>query len=974
MSDMDSASPVLKLCDFGASRYLKEVQGNDAAESSLDRLTHYVGSRWYRAPELMGNRTEYDELVDVWSSGTIIAEMVTGAALFQGEDETQVIASVCKLLGALPVALARSLEQHGLPLPARPVAQGTRTLQKMCGAKLGPKGIAMLEGMLEPDASRRPSASRIAAHAYLCEDDPVRAWDLDDGHVLRPLVDAVKATDLASTDDANLDSRCRAVARSLLDAPVATVDAWLSTFAEGEDEAPCWEKLALMLQRMIDSVLRARVSCCKDVILSQHQADLTLHEVVDAVEGEMGSASKNEAECCAVCSRMLQRLHDHPHCAAGVGAAGALSTVAAPVPKAARVRVPPTAFFNSAINQLLSLVSALLLDYEATTPADAKAPGTEQLERLLGMPAILEHPALLTPTSKSIFLYLRLSRTGLQRLTLTTSRETAWDDCVALLQREGYIMTARAALGMAQSCVIHPYYKSPYGKKLVDGHSVEEGEGLGPRKELFALLSAHVQQQWRATASVRVDARPGEAVIRPSDKAGEQNRTAFADKLVVGCRVAVGAGGTAFQVTRVRQDGAVQVDRLVREEEALADMSVSVEERCVPLLVYHQQSEGVWLNHALARQDQNEQRLRSLGALMGLTIANQCQLDLRLPELFFHMLTTPGYSPARTELANLDAAFAAQINAVDTMADGEFSRLLVADALPSSMSRSAYIENAVAEHFSAVEWQLDALREGFYGAVPLSVLAELAPVAHDLSRIVCGARDDRPDVDFAFRKVFQVVMDAALQHCAPLHDAFWEVVDGLTPQEKRGLLLFVTGISKLPEAGTEFLTIEMPFMPYGLEEHRKMLAMIPQSHTCDNILELPNYWEALLKTRPPPSENDEQHLAMLREELRRVLKEKLALAIANAHGYGLDSLEGGGGGDDDDQLAPAKADPEDDATDFPEIPMLDDDSDLPDIPMLDDDSTKPTAEPSSSVSVQKDGAEDEDEYGDDEFEDDDFED
>ena len=300
MRDMDSASPVLKLCDFGASRYLKEVQGNDAAESSLDRLTHYVGSRWYRAPELMGNRTEYDELVDVWSSGTIIAEMVTGAALFQGEDETQVIASVCKLLGALPVALARSLEQHGLPLPARPVAQGTRTLQKMCGAKLGPKGIAMLEGMLEPDASRRPSASRIAAHAYLCEDDPVRAWDLDDGHVLRPLVDAVKATDLASTDDANLDSRCRAVARSLLDAPVATVDAWLSTFAEGRMKRPAGRSFALVLQRMIDSVLRARVSCCKDVILSQHQADLTLHEVVDAVEGEMGSASKNEAECCGV--------------------------------------------------------------------------------------------------------------------------------------------------------------------------------------------------------------------------------------------------------------------------------------------------------------------------------------------------------------------------------------------------------------------------------------------------------------------------------------------------------------------------------------------------------------------------------------------------------------------------------------------------------------------------------------------------
>merc|ERR1719230_1818077 len=111
------------------------------------------------------------------------------------------------------------------------------------------------------------------------------------------------------------------------------------------------------------------------------------------------------------------------------------------------------------------------------------------------------------------------------------------------------------------------------------------------------------------------------------------------------------------------------------------------------------------------------------------------------------------------------------------MADGEFAELLAADALPSHTSRAAYVESAV--------------REGFYGAVPMSTLAELAPVAHDLARIVCGARDDRPDVDFSFRETFQVVMDAALQHCAPLHDAFWEVVDGLSPHEKRGLLLFV---------------------------------------------------------------------------------------------------------------------------------------------------------------------------------------
>jgi len=87
-ADGDAPPPTLKLCDFGASRYLVEKDAdNDAAGGGL---THYVGSRWYRAPELMANRTTYDELVDVWSCGTIVAEMATGEALFQGNDEAEV--------------------------------------------------------------------------------------------------------------------------------------------------------------------------------------------------------------------------------------------------------------------------------------------------------------------------------------------------------------------------------------------------------------------------------------------------------------------------------------------------------------------------------------------------------------------------------------------------------------------------------------------------------------------------------------------------------------------------------------------------------------------------------------------------------------------------------------------------------------------------------------------------------------------
>ncbi|KAJ1447496.1 kinase-like domain-containing protein, partial [Pelagophyceae sp. CCMP2097] len=74
----------LKLCDFGAGRFLDDVDGGSF---DSDALTHYVGSRWYRAPEMMAASTSYGLEADVWSAACIIAELATGEPLFPGEDE-----------------------------------------------------------------------------------------------------------------------------------------------------------------------------------------------------------------------------------------------------------------------------------------------------------------------------------------------------------------------------------------------------------------------------------------------------------------------------------------------------------------------------------------------------------------------------------------------------------------------------------------------------------------------------------------------------------------------------------------------------------------------------------------------------------------------------------------------------------------------------------------------------------------------
>jgi p38 MAP kinase len=64
----------LKVCDFGLARVTES------------QMTGYVSTRYYRAPEIMLTWQKYDEAVDIWSAGCILAEMLEGRPLFPGKD------------------------------------------------------------------------------------------------------------------------------------------------------------------------------------------------------------------------------------------------------------------------------------------------------------------------------------------------------------------------------------------------------------------------------------------------------------------------------------------------------------------------------------------------------------------------------------------------------------------------------------------------------------------------------------------------------------------------------------------------------------------------------------------------------------------------------------------------------------------------------------------------------------------------
>ncbi|XP_051951381.1 dual specificity tyrosine-phosphorylation-regulated kinase 4-like [Xyrauchen texanus] len=86
-----------KVTDFGCSSYENE------------RVLTYVGSRWYRAPEVI-LRQPYDTAIDMWSFGCVIAELFTGRPVITGKNELDQLASIMEVLGVPPTYFTEESE------------------------------------------------------------------------------------------------------------------------------------------------------------------------------------------------------------------------------------------------------------------------------------------------------------------------------------------------------------------------------------------------------------------------------------------------------------------------------------------------------------------------------------------------------------------------------------------------------------------------------------------------------------------------------------------------------------------------------------------------------------------------------------------------------------------------------------------------------------------------------------------------
>ena len=153
----------LKLCDFGFARKVKLNKNNN----NINEMTDYVATRWYRSPELLLSGGIYGPDVDYWAVGCIMGELADGNPMFPGENETDQINCIIKVLGNLPEELVNMFYKN-------PIYEGKEllhvnkpeSLERRYMGKLGPTAIDFMKGLLQLDPKKRLNTETVFKHKY----------------------------------------------------------------------------------------------------------------------------------------------------------------------------------------------------------------------------------------------------------------------------------------------------------------------------------------------------------------------------------------------------------------------------------------------------------------------------------------------------------------------------------------------------------------------------------------------------------------------------------------------------------------------------------------------------------------------------------------------------------------------------------------------------------------------------------------
>ena len=161
----------LKLADFGSAKKIVPGQRNAT----------YIGSRFYRAPELILDRELYSTAIDIWAYGCILAEIAVGSPLFVGEDNPSQLVKIMRMLGtitkadtdSMAAAPGNQLGNFSFRPRERRLWSNVLTVKLFLGKNIhvsfGDVYESLLDGLLQWCPSSRFASEQILAHPFFDE-------------------------------------------------------------------------------------------------------------------------------------------------------------------------------------------------------------------------------------------------------------------------------------------------------------------------------------------------------------------------------------------------------------------------------------------------------------------------------------------------------------------------------------------------------------------------------------------------------------------------------------------------------------------------------------------------------------------------------------------------------------------------------------------------------------------------------------
>lgn len=168
-----AADGQVKLADFGLARSFSDP---------YRLMTSQVITRWYRPPELLFGAKFYSGAVDVWSMGTVFAELILRFPFLAGNTDMHQLELICNAIGTPTEenwSGVSKLDGYVKFDKAATIPTKDKNYYLSLFGTVGPVGVDLLMSMLKLDPRRRSTARQILEHGWWTQDpQPTATEDL----------------------------------------------------------------------------------------------------------------------------------------------------------------------------------------------------------------------------------------------------------------------------------------------------------------------------------------------------------------------------------------------------------------------------------------------------------------------------------------------------------------------------------------------------------------------------------------------------------------------------------------------------------------------------------------------------------------------------------------------------------------------------------------------------------------------------